>query len=1181
MSSHALAASPSSAAAPSGAPATRGFRELDERVASGLPGIVLVRAPEGAVAALVEHIARAAEQRGLAACVALPGLGAPAFHLAASALRLAKANDARALAESIGATASRRRAVVVSTMPDEGSWDRAVLSQLADGARAALVVLVSEREESLFGADTFVVAECLDDDERHTYLAAAVEHEARKSEVRSVRDLSVFASRLAAPPDFSNPSAAASVLLACLALAARPWPICAAACFVDDGASATNELLEGGWIVERDASVRVVALPAVLPKVDPARVAEALVATFAGDPWAEARAAELYLGTDAERADTMHATALERLADPLARRELRRRWLHLACKNPVLVVRAAHRSLERGEHEEVLRSLETSGLSQHGPEHALLVGRALVGMGDFVGGKVAFERARSADAAGEHGAAIAVELAEAAYAQGALDSSREEATKVASMAPSPALLLRASNVLGKLKLAGGKWDDADAHFANDAMSARAEGLPLEELRARLNRAIAILSKGFVEEASVMLRAVLADSESRGYDQGSAYALTNLAATAWDRRDYATSLECLERAFDYHQALGSASMVAQTISSLADVRLRLGLVEQAAQTIGFARRAGLSPFRAAKFAFVATRVALARGDLARARREMGQSIAEATASNDVESLAEAHHLAARVALEEGDVAECNRHLAAAESHVRTDRARAETSLLAALAARAAGSQNVELARAALQAGRLSGDDAVVGEALTLLCQLHLDLGDTASARVFCEQATSVRDGVAEGLPTHVRAAYLARPESVLLGRLRTSLAAASSTEVVEAPRTERAPRVHHVVAPNREIVGEDAQIRALVATIKKVGPADATVLVKGESGTGKELVADALHRASHRASGPLVSVNCAALVETLLLSELFGHEKGAFTGAATRRLGRFEMADGGTLFLDEIGDISARTQVALLRVLQEKTFERVGGTAVVRVDVRVVCATHRDLRAMVERGEFREDLYYRIRGIQLDVPALRARTGDIPLLAESILARIAIERNEDKKRLSADAIELLVGHKWPGNVRELENALGAASLFTEGDTVGADELLENVEGLRAARVVAAPASAPTSSPGSNRGAAFGAHGAEVPLSRPSQSAPVSESLEEELDGALPLSEARATSFVYEQIRRGEVTLSSMKRQIERDCIARALVETKGNITKAAVLLGMKRPRLSQLVKQYGLTAMEGV
>jgi sigma-54 specific flagellar transcriptional regulator A len=317
------------------------------------------------------------------------------------------------------------------------------------------------------------------------------------------------------------------------------------------------------------------------------------------------------------------------------------------------------------------------------------------------------------------------------------------------------------------------------------------------------------------------------------------------------------------------------------------------------------------------------------------------------------------------------------------------------------------------------------------------------------------------------------------------------------------------------------------------------------------------------------------VNCAALVETLLLSELFGHEKGAFTGAFARRRGRFELAEGGTLFLDEIGDISPRTQVALLRVLQERTFERVGGTTPLRANVRIICATHRDLKAMVERGEFREDLYYRLRGITLEVPPLRARMGDIPRLGEHLLARIAAERGEPPKTLSQCSVDLLMRHRWAGNVRELENALRAASLFAEGAVITAQDLVENVEDLRQVASAAAQ-----SRP------AQGMAGLLPPLPPPAllsarRMAGEPESADEgELpDGAaLPAGEAGATAIAYAQVRQGAVSLSDMKRQIERDCIARALAETKGNITRAAALLGMKRPRLSQLVKQYGLAAV---
>ncbi len=368
---------------------------------------------------------------------------------------------------------------------------------------------------------------------------------------------------------------------------------------------------------------------------------------------------------------------------------------------------------------------------------------------------------------------------------------------------------------------------------------------------------------------------------------------------------------------------------------------------------------------------------------------------------------------------------------------------------------------------------------------------------------------------------------------------------------------------------------------LRATIRKVARSSSTVLIRGESGTGKELVAAALHRASDRASGPMISVNCAALVETLLLSELFGHEKGAFTGAAARKRGRFELAEGGTLFLDEIGDISPRTQVALLRVLQES---RIRARRRQRRRSASTFASsaprNRDLKAMVERGEFREDLYYRLCGITIDVPALRARLGDLPVLADHLLGRIADERGEPKKSLSPSALELLSLHSWPGNVRELENALRVAALFAETSEVNAAHLSDNVDDLRATAHKARPVRGheqvfdrsirPTTRCRSRLRPPRGARPSRTasPARTPAPSTTATAA-------PLPDGEASATAVAYAQVRQGALSLSDLKRQIERDCIARALAETKGNITRAAGLLGMKRPRLSQLVKQYGL------
>jgi DNA-binding NtrC family response regulator len=218
------------------------------------------------------------------------------------------------------------------------------------------------------------------------------------------------------------------------------------------------------------------------------------------------------------------------------------------------------------------------------------------------------------------------------------------------------------------------------------------------------------------------------------------------------------------------------------------------------------------------------------------------------------------------------------------------------------------------------------------------------------------------------------------------------------------------------------------MQEVVSTIGRAASSRATVLIRGESGTGKELVARALHEQSDRASGPFVPISCAALSETLLESELFGHEKNAFTGAAAERKGRFELAHGGTLFLDEIGDVSGAVQVKLLRVLQQREFERVGGTKTIKVDVRVVAATNADLEQLLKEGKFREDLYYRLQVIQLTMPRLRERVEDIPLLANLFLQKFNAENDASVEKFSPEAMMYLQGYAWPGNVRELENVV---------------------------------------------------------------------------------------------------------------------------------------------------------
>jgi two-component system response regulator HydG len=243
----------------------------------------------------------------------------------------------------------------------------------------------------------------------------------------------------------------------------------------------------------------------------------------------------------------------------------------------------------------------------------------------------------------------------------------------------------------------------------------------------------------------------------------------------------------------------------------------------------------------------------------------------------------------------------------------------------------------------------------------------------------------------------------------------------------------------------EIIGQSPAMKELLDMAALAAPTEATVLVTGESGTGKELVARAIHLNSPRKNGPLITVNCAALAETLLESELFGHEKGAFTGADRRREGRFMAADKGTIFLDEIGEISPATQAKLLRVIQEREVERVGGDRPIGVDVRILAATNRDLKAEVEAGRFREDLYYRLNVLVLAVPPLRERREDIPLLAAHFLGRFAKKNRKSVKGFSPGAMEALLHHPWPGNVRELENAVERGVILAVGDYLTEREL----------------------------------------------------------------------------------------------------------------------------------------
>jgi DNA-binding NtrC family response regulator len=339
----------------------------------------------------------------------------------------------------------------------------------------------------------------------------------------------------------------------------------------------------------------------------------------------------------------------------------------------------------------------------------------------------------------------------------------------------------------------------------------------------------------------------------------------------------------------------------------------------------------------------------------------------------------------------------------------------------------------------------------------------------------------------------------------------------------------------------DFVGRSAAAQRVIEFVARVGPSDATILLGGESGSGKEMVARAIHRASRRAKGPCVAVNCAALTESLIESELFGHEKGAFTGATEKKAGRFEMADRGTLFLDEVGELPLGLQTKFLRVLEERRFERVGGQKAIEVDVRVVAATNRDLAEMVKRGLFREDLFYRLSVIHVEVPPLRERLDDVPLLAEHFLARFRSQAARRITGFAPDALAAMTRHSWPGNVRELRNAIERAIVLGDRELIQVADLPPQIAGGSTPLPRTRPAN-PTPPLGSSISAASLP---AVTIDAPPQPPPP------------PRPSARSL------------------RELEREGILAALAATGGNKAQAAAILEIDRSTLYKKLKDYDI------
>jgi DNA-binding NtrC family response regulator len=727
-------------------------------------------------------------------------------------------------------------------------------------------------------------------------------------------------------------------------------------------------------------------------------------------------------------------------------------------------------------------------------------------------------------------AALAATRAELCYQRGSLEEAQEAARQAIALArEDDPLHTQARNALTKVFMWRGDleqgWDWTHENIAR----ARARGATSEVLRGVINLGVIAIRRGDLDEASRQFEVARAIAARGGTMMLRGVLKENEAVVAHLRGRFGEALTLYQEALGILIRVGHRQFLARIANNLGELYVQVGETARARRLCDYAAQVGrgLSRGVTAEGLLLRGQIELldARNDAARSA--LTEALAMFTAAGELQRQHEAHTLLARAALADGDVVRAAQELAAvsedeAEAGVRIV---AERVRLQAELARSEGRDALPSARRALELSDRAEDADLKLRAHVQLGFALLERGDDLAARRHAEAAEALRTELVARVPEALRVAYDATIQRTGLSQLAARLDVAATQ--AHRPVNELASAA--TLVDRGGLIGESPPMHALRRMIARVAPADTTVLLRGESGTGKERVAEAIHRASRRKNGPLVKVNCAALAEGVLLSELFGHEKGAFTGAIGRRKGRFEAADGGTIFLDEIGDITPAMQTALLRVLQERTFERVGGNTPIRVDVRVIAATNRDLEAAMRAGTFREDLYYRLADITIKLAPLRERAEDIPLLANFLLDQIARENGLAARRLSPGALRRLAEHHWPGNVRELGSKLREALVMSEGDEITVDDVVFSSSGPRPAE-------------------------ARVSLTPADKS---------------------EVEVVYDRIRSSGISLFDMRREVEKGCIARALEEAGGNITRAAALLGMKRPRLSQLVREYGL------
>ncbi len=646
----------------------------------------------------------------------------------------------------------------------------------------------------------------------------------------------------------------------------------------------------------------------------------------------------------------------------------------------------------------------------------------------------------------------------------------------------------------------------------DLQSLGREHLQVGSARTRGNMAIALLSEGRYEDAASEFEAVSLLFEQAGLGLERAITLANMAIAREYLGHYGVAEEAFKDSVQQLDVLPSFHGRIRNLLALADVQTTIGraasarrlcaLAEESAKQAGHTKLEIDAIIRRARAFMMDEQYVAADGHLDRALTLCVEPEAERDAR--IQILRMQNTLLAGGTLNDPGQAPAEIGLSTRQAW---DWTRA-WSLAVTESERA-----IAILAPLIEQSDQTGDAALRWEARIILSAAYRSQGESGQANRVLREARTIIIELGESVLDSDRDGFIGRPWFKKLEGFAQR----------QEKRMEQPTQPDIVTKPSRtpgRIAGQHPALLRTLALAERYASSDAPVLLEGESGTGKELVAEVIHSWSNRSHGPMVRVNVAALAETLLLSELFGHERGAFTGAYRKKPGKFELANGGTLFLDEIGDLSMGAQVALLRVLQDGTFHRVGGTEIVRSDARVVLATNRNLKELVDQGRFRLDLYYRISGMTLGLPSLRNRISDLRALAHSIIAELPFAEDVE---IDSDAFDVLETYDWPGNTRELRNVLERLIHLSENGRITAD--LVRLFG-----------------PGEAKG--------------------------------LNSTEDRPVSLDDWQLTPG-FSLKRLQRQIELEYIAKAMKQSDGNIAAAARLLGMTRTILSRKVKEYGL------